>query len=166
MPKKGVKKAVRKKQGLDIGKRREILAIISVGASRESASKYVRCSPATIRNEMLLDPGFAEDIRSAEEQSEVFFLQKIRAAANKEQYWRAAAWALERRCPNRYAPRGACSLSEEQVIRLVSDFVEVVVPEIHDSTERRNILRKVNRLVHAMKLPEEMIDSGVTEERE
>jgi len=157
MPKKGVKKAVKRKIGLDEAKRRKILGVLMVGASRESAAKYVGCSPTTIRNMIRRDAGFAEEVRSAEESSEVYFLQKIRAAADKEQYWRAAAWALERRCPNRYAPRGARTLSQEQVLRLVSDLAEIVIPEIHDSKERRNIIRKVNRLVHALNLPEEEI---------
>ena len=155
-----------RKSGLDETKRRNILAVLAVGASRESAAKYVGCSSATIRNEIQRNPGFAEEVKSAEESSEVYFLQRIRAAADKVQYWRAAAWALERRCPNRYAPRGAKTLSEEQVRRLISDLVEIVLPEIHDPKERRNIIRKVNRLVHALNLPEEEIleTDGETEE--
>ena len=151
MPKNGVKG----KSGLEEAKRRKILGVLMIGASRENAAKYVGCSPSTIRNEIRRDPGFAEEVRSAEESSEVYFLQKIRAAADKQQYWRAAAWALERRCPNRYAPRGAKTLSEEQVKRLISDLVEIVLPEIQNPKERRSIINKVNRLVHALKLSEE-----------
>ncbi|MCL2305232.1 MAG: hypothetical protein FWC43_07810 [Planctomycetaceae bacterium] len=162
MPKKGVKRKI----GLDEAKRRKIIAVLTVGASRESAAKYVGCSTTTIRNEIQRDADFAEEVRVAEESSEVYFLQKIRAAADKAQYWRAAAWALERRCPNRYAPRGAKTLSEEQVKNLISDLVEIVIPEIHDPKERRNIIRKVNGLVHALNLPEEEIvpTTGETEE--
>lgn len=145
MPKK-VKKL------LSDSKRKEIIAILSIGGSRESAAKYVRCSPSTILREMKKDVSFAEEIQSAEEQSEIFFLQKIRAAANKEQYWRAAAWALERRCPNRYAARGAKSLSEEQVLELIRELTEIVVPEIHDPQERKRIIRKVEKLIETLQL--------------
>ncbi len=165
MPVKGIKKAVKKK-GLDEAKKRKIIGVLMIGASRESAAKYVGCSSTTIRNEIRRDPVFAEDVQHAEEESEVFFLQKIRAASNKEQYWRAAAWALERRCPNRYAARGAKTLSEEQVLRLVSDLVEIVIPEIHDAHERRSIIRKVNRLVHTMNLSEELMIDVVEEAEE
>ena len=157
MRKRSVKKAVKRKIGLDETKRRKIIGVLMVGASRESAAKYVGCSATTIRNEIRRDAGFAEEVHSAEEASEVYFLQKIRAAADKQQYWRAAAWALERRCPNRYAPRGAKTLSEEQVRRLISDLASIVIPEIHDPKERRNIIGKVNRLVHALNLPDEEI---------
>ncbi len=166
MAKKGVKKAVKRKVGLDEVKKRKIIGILMVGASRENAAKYIGCSPTTIRNEIRRDPAFATEVQQAEEESEVFFLQKIRAAANKEQYWRAAAWALERRCPNRYAPRGAKTLSEEQVMKLVSDLVEIVIPEIHDTVERRNIIRKVNRLVHNMNLSEETFVEAQEESEE
>ena len=157
---------MKRKVGLDEKKRGQILAVLTLGLSRESAAKYVKCSPTTIRNEIRRDAGFAEEVRAAEEASEAFYLQRIREAANKVQYWRAAAWALERRCPNRYAPRGAKTLSEEQVKRLISDLVEIVMPEIHSPMERRTIIRKVNRLVHDLNLPEgEIIETvGETEE--
>ncbi len=144
----------RKRKFLDEAKRKEILAIVSLGCSRETAARYVGCSSQTIRNEMKQDEKFAEEIRIAEERSEIFFLEKIRKAANKEQYWRAAAWALERRCPNRYAARGAQSLSEEQVLQLVSDLTEIVVPEVQNAAERRRILQKVKKLIRTLDLSE------------
>lgn len=160
------KKKATRKRALDEDKRREIIAVVSLGASRENAAKYVGCVPETIRNEMKRDPEFAGEIRKAEENPEIYFLQKIRAAANKEQYWRAAAWALERRCPNRYAARGARTLSEEQVLKLISDIVEIVVPEIQNLAERRSIFGKINRLIHTLDLPENEIRLYHTEDEE
>lgn len=151
------KKKTTRKRALDEDKRREIIAVVSLGVSRENAAKYVGCTAATIRNEMKRDAAFAEEILTAEENPEIFFLQKIRAAANKEQYWRAAAWALERRFPNRYAPRGAKTLTEKQVLQLISDLADIVVPEIQNSNERRSIVGKINRLIHALDLPENEI---------
>lgn len=160
------KKKTTRKRALDEDKRREIIAVVSLGVSRENAAKYVGCVPATIRNEMKRDASFAEEILVAEQNSEIYFLQKIRAAADKEQYWRAAAWALERRCPNRYAPRGAKTLTEEQVVKLISDFVNIVVPEIQNPTERRSVVGKINRLIHALDLPETEIRLCHTEDEE
>jgi hypothetical protein len=51
------------------------------------------------------------------------------------------------------------------VKRLISDLVEIVIPEIHDPRERRNIIRKDNRLLHTLNLSEEEIVE-TTEETE
>ena len=138
-------------------KRKEILAIIGIGCSIETASKYVGCTPAMIRREIRNNPGFAEEIHAAGEQSEIFFLEKIRKAANKEQYWRAAAWALERRCPNRYSVRGAQSLSEDQIMQLITELTEIVIPEIQSGKERRRILRKVKQLIRTLDISEDAL---------
>lgn len=156
----------RAKRLLSEAKRKEIVAIISIGGSRESAAKYVRCSPSTIRTEMKNHPTFADEVRSAEEKSEIYFLQRIRAAADKAQYWRAAAWALERRCPNRYAARGANTLSEEQVLKLITDLTEIVVPEISDVDERIKIIEKVKTLIGTLEMDEACVDLNFSDEDE
>lgn len=138
-------------------KRKEILAIVGIGCSIETAAKYVGCSPNTIWNTIKNDVRFAGEIQSAEEKSEIFFLEKIRKAANKEQYWRAAAWALERRCPNRYSTRGTQTLSEDQILKLVRELTEIVIPEIQNETERRKILKKVKQLIKTLQISEERL---------
>ena len=60
----------------------------------------------TIQNTADRDPTFAEKLRQADYSTEIGLLKNIRNAAKKEQYWRAAAWVLERRFPERYARRG------------------------------------------------------------
>ena len=94
---------------LDEAKKREILAIVAVGCSRSMAATYVGCAISTIQNTAERDPTFAEKLRQAVYSTELGLLKNIRNAAKKEQYWRAAAWALERRFPERYARRGPTS---------------------------------------------------------
>ena len=67
------------------------------------AASYVDCAVSTIQNTADRDATFAEKLRQATYNTEVGLLKNIRNAAKKEQYWRAAAWALERRFPERYA---------------------------------------------------------------
>lgn len=147
-----------KKRKLNAQEKKNIIAIITVGCSRETAARYVGCSAHVIRREMTESPAFAAQIAHAEEDSEVFFINKIRQAANKEQYWRAAAWALERRCPNRYAPRGAGALSMEQVQALISKLAEIVIQEIPGGTERRSILKRIHDLLRQSTPDVERID--------
>ena len=117
---------------LDDAKRREILAILTVGCSRRAAAKYVGCAPATIANTAARDPEFAEQLRQAESKAEVGYLKNIRKAAKKEQYWRAAAWALERKYPERVRPpRPRRDHPRANRSRLLAQLIEIIVTEIH-----------------------------------
>ncbi len=124
-----------------------IIAVLAAGCSRETAATYAKCSRWKLRQAISEDPNFAAQVAKAEQESEVFFVNKIRKAADKEQYWRAAAWALERRCPNRYAARGAGTLSVEQVRQIVAKLADIVVQEVPGGPERRKILRRIHDLV-------------------
>lgn len=127
---------------LDEIKRSEILAILTVGCSRRTAAKYVGCAVSTIRNTADRDPGFAEKLRRAECQSEIAYLKSIQQAARKEQYWRAAAWTLERKNPAEYARRGPDVITSDQVKEVLAELAEIVVDEIPAPRYRKNILRR------------------------
>ncbi|MGD0384451.1 MAG: hypothetical protein ABSA77_13100, partial [Thermoguttaceae bacterium] len=87
---------------LDEIKQREIVAIISMGCSRRTAARYVGCDPKTIQNTAERDEIFAEKLERAQSQAVVTHVKYIYSAAKKAQYWRAAAWALERLNPEEY----------------------------------------------------------------
>ena len=70
-----------RKRLLDGYKRREILAILAVGGSREVAANYVGCSIQTIQNTADRDPAFAEKLRKKEQNVEINYLENIRQAA-------------------------------------------------------------------------------------
>lgn len=144
-----------KKRKLTPREKQSVIAIITVGCSRETAARYVGCSPPIIRREIAENSRFAAEVAKAEEDSELYFLNKIRQAADKEQYWRAAAWALERRCPNRYAPRGSGAMSLDQVKALLARLADLVVQEIPGRAERRRLLKRIHALVtqNAAELP-------------
>ncbi len=127
---------------LDETKREVILGILTVGCSRRTAAKYVGCAVSTIRNTANRDPEFAEKLRRAECQSEIAYLKRIQQAARKEQYWRAAAWSLERKNPAEYARRGPDVITSEQVKEILAEFAQIVVDEIPVSRYRKNILRR------------------------
>ncbi len=131
---------------LDEMKRREILAILTVGCSRRTAAKYVGCAASTIQNTADRNPAFAEKLRRAENQAEVTFMKNINSAAKKAQYWRAAAWALERRNPQEYARRGPDVITVEQISRLLSQCADVIVEEVPAAKHRKNILKRLEQL--------------------
>lgn len=131
---------------LDEVKKKEIVAILSQGCSRRRAAEYVGCSHRTIRNTALRDPQFAEALARAEAQSEISCLTNVRKAAKKEQYWRAAAWVLERRYPEDYALRRPGTVTVEQMIDVLKQVADILMDETEDSRVRQRIRRRVHAL--------------------
>ena len=134
------------KTKLDEGRRTEILAILGVGCSRRVAAMYVGCHVNTIRNTARRDPDFAERLARAENQAELAFLRRIHKAAEKEQYWRAAAWALERKNPAEYARKSPDVLTLDQVKLLLADLAEIVVCRVPVPLYRKQILKRLDAL--------------------
>jgi len=132
---------------LDEIKRREILAILSVGCSRTTAANYVGCSVSTIQNTAERDPKFAEELRRAESRAEITFLQAIQKAARDERHWRAAAWVLERKCPEQYGRRKADTLTIGQVKDLLEQFAQAIAEQLPAPKYRKAILKQLDRLL-------------------
>jgi hypothetical protein len=134
---------------LDEGKQRELLAILSVGCSQNMAAKYVGCSPRTIRREAARDPKFAKKLRQAKCNAELGLIKNIRKAANKEQYWRAAAWALERCFPEKYARRGPDVITSDQLAQIMEQLVERILRHVHNVKDRKVIVKDVELLARS-----------------
>jgi len=72
-------------------------------------------------------------------------------AARKEQYWRAAAWALERTFPERYGRRDPEAITIEQLTRLLSRFADIIVEEVPVAAHRKRILKRLERLTAGLR---------------
>jgi hypothetical protein len=138
------------KRKLTTQKRNEVLAILSVGCSRAAAARCVRCSPYTLRREISEHPQFAEQVGKAEEGIEIFFLSRIRSAAQKEQHWRAAAWMLERRFPQRYGIKKPESLTAEKVQKFMTSCMQIIAEELPDKEQRTKILDRLSEEMEAL----------------
>ena len=134
---------------LDEGRRREIVAILSVGCTRRAAADYVGCSVTTILRTARRNPDFAEAIRRAESASQVATLTKIQKAADKPQYWRAAAWLLERRHPDDFARRGPDVITRPQLRELMSRLASLIVEEVTGRTRKR-LLKRLFVLIRSL----------------
>jgi hypothetical protein len=135
---------------LDAIKKAEILALSTIGCSRQVAAQYVGCARSTIERTARRDPTFAAKLRQARTNTEIGFFKNIQKAAQKEQYWRAAAWALERMMPEKYARRGPDVITVEQIAVLVSQFADVIVAEVPVAKYRKNVLRRLDMLTWAL----------------
>ena len=147
---------------LDHTKKCQILAIVAVGCSRRTAAQYVGCSPTTIQNTAERDPEFAEQLGHASRASEIEYLRNIKNAAKKEQYWRAAAWALERLNPEDFAQRPVGALTLQQVRTLLAQLAEIVVAEVPVADYRKRAIKSVNRLLAKIKpdAPNQPVENG------
>ena len=134
---------------LDEMKQREVLAILSVGCSQTMAAKYVGCSPQTIRREAARDPKFGKKLRETKGSVELSLVKNIRKAANKEQYWRAAAWALERMFPETYARRGPDVITAEQLGQVLEQLMARVMRHVPVGRYRKNVIKDVEALARS-----------------
>lgn len=144
-------KPVRSKPLLDEGKKREIVAILTVGCARAVAAQYVGCAVPTIRRAALKDPEFAERLGRAESNLEITHLKNINTAATDVRHWRAAAWALERRFPQRYGQRRARTITPQQVAQVLEQFAEIVTQEVAEVADRQKILKRIEALSQRLK---------------
>jgi hypothetical protein len=133
---------------LNATKRSEICAILAVGCSRATAAQYVGCHPDTIRNTAQRDPEFAAALEQAESRHELKHLALINKAAEEGKYWRAAAWALERKYPGRYGRRHPDMFTVEQVSHVLAQFAfaGVILEEVPEDGQRGRILARLSEL--------------------
>ena len=131
-------------------KRGHILAILSVGCSQSTAAHYVGCAVSTIQRTADRDPEFAQALCQAKCNAELGLVKNIRNAAKKEQYWRAAAWALERGFPEKYAPRSPHVITAEQLAQIMGQLAERIVQHVPNAEYRKNIVKDIESLARSL----------------
>ena len=124
-----------------------IVTIIAAGLSRVSACKYAGISSRQLEHLMVADKDFEFQIRKAEEEAELYYLQRIREAAKTDKSWRAAAWWLERSRPDRYAPTKPEVLTQETVLAFVSQVMQVISQELRDDDMQLRIFDNIQQLL-------------------
>ncbi|WP_428305222.1 helix-turn-helix domain-containing protein [Lacipirellula sp.] len=128
-------------RSLDETKRREVVALISVGLGLQDAARYVGCSVSTLRREMQRNADFRQDVRSAEIRSQIDALRAMRAASAT--HWRAAAWFLERANPRRFARPSLRAFNSDEIQTVLDDVITAAVDEIDDVEVRQRVVRRL-----------------------
>lgn len=132
---------------LDEGKKREIIAILSIGGSQRVAAAYVGCAHSTIWSEARRDPEFAKRLRNGRGFSVVHYLKRVHRAAGDSRHWRAAAWMLERLDPDHFGPRKPNTLTQDQVGQLLDGFGHALAESIPDLSQREAVLARLKGLM-------------------
>lgn len=117
-------------RALDEIKRREICALVAAGCGLEWASRYVGVSARTIRREALRDEDFHDQLRRAELSSQLNPLKALQNATGT--HWRAAAWLLERTCPERFAKPDLKRLDPADIQEIFAALFEEINQAIPD----------------------------------
>jgi hypothetical protein len=127
---------------LDETKRQIIVAMVANGSSRRVAARYIGCSPSTITRTAARVPAFGAQLARAEQTAEFNLLRAVQAAAKLPQHWRAAAWLLERRNPDDFARRSPNVLTDQQVVDIIDQMIEVLYKDVHEE----NYIRAMQKL--------------------
>ena len=127
---------------LDGTKKQIICSLITAGASRTSAARHVGCSRRTIHREAQRDDTFRKQLIKAEADFEVVLVARIGEAARSKTQWRAAAWLLERRCPEQFRLRNPKLLTPAELQIAIGQVVDVLTESLEES-KQAEILERV-----------------------
>lgn len=127
--------------------RGEVSGILAMGGTRATAAHYVGCSLPTLLRTEQADAAFARELRKAEGRAEVLQLKNIAEVARARKDWRASAWMLERRFPERYLRRRPDSARLKWLTDTLNLFIELIVAEIDDRPLRERILQRLQEVV-------------------
>ncbi len=140
-----------KRPALDEIKKREVIAILSVGCTRQAAAEYVGCHVSTITRTAERDPQFQAKLRQAQSSHEILHVKSINSAAIEPRYWRAAAWALERMHPDRYGPRRPQVITVDQLELVLGQFAGALMEELPDEAARERLLARLDAMTQALR---------------
>ncbi len=122
----------------------QVLGILSVGCDRETAAGFVGCTAAEIARAMQVDSAFGAVVRRTEAAAELTCMRTVLDAAKDVKTWRAAVWWLERRSPERFASRGAGTVTTRQLRVFLTIIGDLLNEEIHDPDDRQRVLARLN----------------------
>ncbi|MDR0327656.1 MAG: hypothetical protein LBI05_05095 [Planctomycetaceae bacterium] len=134
---------VKNQKQLTQKERDEVLAVLSVGCSRAAAARCILRDPTFLYCEIAKDPEFAAQVVKAESGMEVSCLSRIRQAASEKQYWKANAWLLERRMPDRYAAKKPGTFTAEHIQQFMTTCMQIIVETVPNEKQREEILNRL-----------------------
>ena len=131
--------------------RKKILWALRLGNYRSAAAQYAGISERTLCDWLYkgaeADSGdhadFHNDVLEAEQAAEIRALGVIQQAANRD--WKAAAWFLERKFPERYCVRAAVFLAKRLDIDDLGDLGGMSDDSVNDL-----LLEQLAQIAHTM----------------
>ena len=134
-----------KSPALSDDQRLQIVAMLALGCDREMAAKRVGSTPSLLRAAILRDAEFSAQVRRAEGSAELMHMRNIQAAAADEKNWRASAWWLERRSPERFGRRKPGVVTPSQMQAFAEWLIEAIGQEVRDADDRERLVARIRQ---------------------
>lgn len=126
MATKPTKKAAKRGKGrptvMTPDKEKEILAILTMGGSRNIAADYVGIAQGTLHDCIKRDAAFSERIKGAEAKGQIRHIKKV----SESEQWQASAWMLERKWADEFGRRDKTELTGKDGSPLVPSQIKIV----------------------------------------
>jgi hypothetical protein len=129
---------------------REATAIIAAGATLNTAARAIGMKPDEFKSAILNDPELTEKVRTAEQQAELFYIAKVREAAQKPNGWRAAAWWLERRLPDVFGFTKPEQITKDKLEIFMNKVIELIFEYVHNKSDQQELFQRLNLLLQQM----------------
>ena len=120
----------------------KVLGVLSVGCDRETAANMIGRTPDDIMLAMRADAAFAAEVRRHEAAVELATMKVIYSEVTDQKNWRAAVWWLERRSPERFASRGAGTVTVSHLKAYLTLLGEALGNSIHNADDRERVAAK------------------------
>jgi len=128
---------------LTAAQHREIFAILAVGGTFKLAADYCGCLVCDIKLAVKTIPEFADQCKRQALRPELEMLKSLLAAAREPKQWRAAAWALERMYPKRYARHLTQAVTRTDLTQFLAGLVKIITTEVPSPQLRKKIMQRL-----------------------
>ncbi|MEM9656957.1 MAG: hypothetical protein AAF961_01220, partial [Planctomycetota bacterium] len=125
---------------------RELCLVAAVGCDRQTACRYVGCSPGDVAAEMIADATFRARLLRAEASAKLTHLRNVHQASQDEKNWRASVWWLERRDPEQYGGQPARPLDVAQLEAVVLQIAEAIAAEVSNPVEIERLITRIEKI--------------------
>ncbi|MCC6493093.1 MAG: hypothetical protein IT424_08725 [Pirellulales bacterium] len=120
-------------------------AILRMGCDRATACMRLGITPGQLRIELAMDEDFAKNLARSAAEIELEHMRNLRKASEDFKNWRASQWWLERRAPQRYAPRSPAAISAEDLEALFDQLAKIILDETPQPELAATILDRLER---------------------
>lgn len=126
--------------------KREAVLIASVGCDRETVAKYAGCTLDDLNTALWVDRAFGRELRRAEAACELAHMRNLQQAGRDVRQWRASAWWLERRAPDRYAKRDAGSVGRRDLVAFLKEVSGRIAAAVRHEDDRERVVAELRSL--------------------
>jgi len=125
MPKRSTKREAERQE-----KREKLLDNLRTGMSVDAACTQSSIHRCTYYRWIEEDEEFAEEVEAAKDFSEATLLQTIKYQGEAKQDWRASAWILERRFPDRWGAKREVDVTVNNTANETDDIIISMIEQI------------------------------------